>query len=247
MTTEETAEIKHAFLLGSSTFSPGSLPHPSRSASSVVVVVLVPMSERVEQFVQEFGAAIDAQRLFAESKPLVEAARRQAGQLSSTLDRLAVDHGAPRSVSSADLHALEDELATFSHPPLGPLMDKARALLQVVEDGFVDGDPGELRRLLSDAEMVLAAGQRQRGAAQRHLKVPAKALCTECDDLLVGRRQPALNWNSITLVIRDHERLVHGGYSDQLRDALSAGLRALRSGDSTITAGRYQIGELKPD
>lgn len=203
------------------------------------------VTDRVEKFIEEFGLAIDASRSHATDSALINAAAREAAQLAETLERLSQRQGALSSVSAADLRSLQEELSSLRQTPsLEGLLTNGRALLQVVEDGIIDGDANRLRSLLTEAESLSGPRNRSRAPGQIHLEVPAKARCVECDDLLVGRRQPALNWNAITKVIRDHERDRHGGYSEELRDELSQGLRRLREGDAIVTAGRYKIGVL---
>ena len=202
------------------------------------------MTDRVEKFTQEFESAIDTHRRFASDRSTIAAAKREAGQLASTLDRLALAHGAATTLSPSDLRTLHDELEAMGPPPLDQLLANARALLQVVDDGIIDGDATLLRALLAEAEAISPVRQRDRSSGQTHLDTPAKAICLECDDLLVGRRQPALNWNAITKVIRDHSRDCHGGHTDEIRDQMSQALRDLRTGKEVVTAGRYRIGQL---
>ena len=70
---------------------------------------------------------------------------------------------------------------------------------------------------------------------------PGTVRCIDCGIVIVGMRQPASNWNAITKVIRQDERDLHGGYTEELRDELSRGLRELRSGQVVVAAGRYEI------
>jgi hypothetical protein len=72
-----------------------------------------------------------------------------------------------------------------------------------------------------------------------------KVLCTECETVLVGRRRSgAVNWNAVTKEVRDHEREYHEEYSEELRYELRQARERLDAGESSVEAGRYQIGQL---
>lgn len=198
--------------------------------------------DRVEKFIDEFATALDLQRRHAESADLIRSAIREAARLAESLTRLSEAGESPRSVTPADLSSLEAELSPLDNPPaLAPLITNGRALLQVVEDGIVDGDGSRLSQLLSDATAFSGARHRDRSGDTTHLPVPVTVRCLDCDRLVVGNRQPAVNWNAITKAVRDHQRDQHGGHSTDLRDQLSEALRALRSGASSVTAGHYEI------
>lgn len=176
---------------------------------------------------------------------MIAAAGRQAARLAETLEELGNVAGVMQSVSRTDLDSLQRELGSLQPmPALEGLLANARALLQVIADGIVDGDPDRLRLLMSEAESLHAPRARSRNSGQIHLPAPVKARCLECDDFIVGKRQPAFNWYAITKAVRDHEREVHGVYTEFLRDELNEGLAGLRGGGITITAGRYEIGGL---
>lgn len=203
------------------------------------------VANRVDEFTEQFESVIAEHRLYVESLPLLDSASRQAARLGDTLEQLADSAGVMKSVSPADIRSLQQELSSLK--PASGLeghVTKARALLQVIDDGLVDGDATRLRLLMAEAESISPARTRTRSSAQIHLPTPARARCVECDSVIVGMRQAAGNWNAITKVIRDHERDVHGAYSEALRDELTDGLARLRAGEALVVAGRYEIGSL---
>jgi hypothetical protein len=113
------------------------------------------MSDRVEKFVAEFEAAIDRRSAQIEHK--AEKARvLRAGQLlGQSLDELAKTGFVVQSITRDDVRALEEELAAVDEPTdLRPLVENARALLVVVEDGIVEGDTPRLRAALGRAEAI---------------------------------------------------------------------------------------------
>ncbi|MGQ0823742.1 MAG: hypothetical protein ACT4OX_01715 [Actinomycetota bacterium] len=201
------------------------------------------MTDKVEKFVNEFEAAIDAVARNTSSKRSVDLARRHATQLAASLEGLAAAGLTTAAVTSDDLEALDAELtAVREAPQLDPMIEKAKALVTVVEDGLVDADATRLRAALKRSEELTRTSGRVRGEGQPRLAKAVRARCSSCDDIIVGRRREgALNWNALTKSIRDHERDHHGGYSEDLRDDLRRARGRLDAGDSPVEAGRYEL------
>ncbi len=113
------------------------------------------MSDRVEKFVAEFEHAIDAQARQGQNQAALELAGVAAQRLERALDQLAAAGITPAAVSIDDLQALRAELTpSTDQADLRPLIDNAKALLVVVEDGIVDGDAARLRAALGRATAV---------------------------------------------------------------------------------------------
>lgn len=199
------------------------------------------MTDRVEKFLSEFESAIDAADRQRSTTRDVASAERAARQLLELLDRLAAGGVFPAAVPAEDIRSLADELGSVRAPVgLGPLIENGRALVTVIEDGIVDGDLDRLRAALARAE-ELGEPPRTRGEGQPRLAIPVRARCTTCDEVVVGKRRSASNWNAVTKELRDHERERHGGYSGEARDALRAALDRVRAGEEAVAAGRYVI------
>ncbi len=132
------------------------------------------MSDRVEKFVAEFEHAIDAQARQRDHQATLELAIVAAQRLERALEQLADAGIAPTAMSLDDLQALRRELAPAAEQvDLRPLIDNAKALLVVVEDGIVDGDAARLRSALGRATAVsqLAARPTPAGARSPRLKI----------------------------------------------------------------------------
>lgn len=99
------------------------------------------MSERVDRFIEELEVAIDSHARATDRKQVISRVVRHAELLADLLDSLAGSGLSTAAVTPDDLRALREELEGRGPKELGPLALKARALLTVVEEGLVEGDP----------------------------------------------------------------------------------------------------------
>lgn len=203
------------------------------------------MSERVEKFIDDFEKAIENRVELIDRRPRIQSTTRQAARLADLLDELRSSGLTTGSVSSHDIHALIKELSSGSDSvEWRQLLDNARALVTVMEDGIVEGDIDTLRSVLTRAESLPQGVARKGRRGDPNLPKPIRVSCTSCDAVIAGRREGSRNWNGITKRIRDHERSDHEGYSSETRNALRPALQLLPSGKGSVEAARYILSEI---
>jgi hypothetical protein len=201
------------------------------------------MADRVDKFLDDLDSALEAEERRRERGPLLETAARHASRLADALDELERTGWTSTTVAGDEVRGLYDEVSRASTARDLPLLvENARALLKVVEDGIVDGDPARLRAGLERAQALTRTSARSRGKDQPHLPRPIRVSCRTCDTGVVGHRHGgASNWNAVTKTLRDHEREQHDGYSPEIRDELRRALDRIRAGDEEVVAARYVL------
>jgi hypothetical protein len=201
------------------------------------------MTDRVDKFLDELDSAVEAEERRRVRGPLIEAAARLAARLVEALVELERSGWTATTIASDEVRAMHEELAgAETRRDLPQLVENALALLKVVEDGIVEGDPDRLRASLERAQALLQSNTKSRGKDQPHLPRPIRVTCRTCETVVVGHRHGgALNWNAVTKTLRDHEREKHDGYSAEIRDELRRALDRIRAGDEDVVAARYVL------
>jgi hypothetical protein len=204
------------------------------------------VTDSVDQFLKGFERAVKDRVRQTETRSLITLATRQSSRLADMLDDLQGTGFELRSVTPDDLRSLEGELASIGNADhWRSLVRDARALLQVLDNGIVDGDAERLRAALELAEDLERTVSRRAGGRIR-LPRPVRVACATCNDVVVGRRPTgASNWNGVMKRLRAHERDRHGGYKSETRDDLGRAREDLLvSDEETVEAGRYLFTQL---
>ncbi|MGE3327158.1 MAG: hypothetical protein AB7N61_17335 [Acidimicrobiia bacterium] len=203
------------------------------------------MTDRIESFIEEFEQMLALHQQMPNAVAKLADAADAAGRLADRIEWLIVNGVDLVSVSPSSLRGLRDELVLLqSRPRLDTMIKNGEALIQLIDQRFIEGDATRIRDLLSRAGSVSRRVVEQRGG-QPEFEGSAQARCADCDSLIAGHHGPTRTWAAITKAVRIHERAQHGDLLPELRDALPLCRHALNSGEAIAEFGRYQIGQLR--
>jgi hypothetical protein len=195
-------------------------------------------TKKIEDFLAEFRAAVNANQGPSVERRASHLALRNAQSLKKHLGRLK-EQGADVTDEIVATEGIVDRLGALSRPlvDLRPLIRKGETLLEL--DDLLDADLlTQVEELVGEGRAALGSGRHPRSSPPLPFSVAAE--CTECRERIVGLRGGVIRWQRVLQIIKEHESDAHG---EPLRDETV--IKSLRSefleGADQETVGRYRI------